>query len=81
MSTIEKSKASNLEGEKGQEQNEDEEESFDFGNSELNDTYRKLDKKTKEEFDKIPKKDVQIELLKTIIELNFKFANGSKSLL
>jgi hypothetical protein len=68
MSTIEKSKASNLEGEKGQEQNQnqDQAESFDFGNSELNDTYRKLDKKTKEEFDKIPKKDVQIELLKTI---------------
>ena len=35
----------------------------DFGSQELNDVYRKLDKKIKEEFDNIPRKDVQMNIL------------------
>jgi hypothetical protein len=72
MSAIEQSKPSNLEGEgegeKKENRDDENEVTNDFGNSELNDTYRKLDKKSKDEFDKISKKEIQISLLKTIAE-------------
>ena len=69
MSAIEQSKPSNLEGEReGKNKDDENEVTNDFGNSELNDTYRKLDKKSKDEFDKISKKEIQISLLKTIAE-------------
>ena len=68
MSIIEKSKMSNLEEEINEENKGNKQEtSFDFGNSELNDAYRKLDEKTKEEFDKIPKKEIQIGVLQKMI--------------
>jgi len=41
--------------------------SFDFGTSELNDAYRQLDQKTRDEFDQISKKEIQIDLLRKII--------------
>lgn len=40
----------------------------DFGSQELNDVYRKLDKKTKQEFDNIPRKDIQLSILKQMID-------------
>jgi hypothetical protein len=38
--------------------------SFEFGAPELNDMYKKLEQTIKEDFDKIPKKEIKIEVLK-----------------
>ena len=60
MSSIDKSIVSNLEGELG---------SIDYGEDELNQAFKSLDEETKKKILKYQNKDIQISILRNILNL------------
>ena len=62
MSSIDKSIVSNLEGELG---------SIDYGEDELNQAFKSLDEETKKKVLKYANKDIQISILRNILNTKF----------